>query len=213
MGQKVNPKGIRLGITTTWRSRWFGGEDFSKNLREDVKIRRNIANKWKKASIADIEIERFDNEIKIIILTSRPGILIGRGGSGIEDISKFVKSKFFSGKRFKINVDIKEVRDFESNSSIVAQQVAEQLEKRVPFRRVMKTALDQSGKSKKVKGIKIEVSGRLGGAEMSRKEWLTKGTIPLQTLRADIDFARATARTTYGAIGVKVWIYKGEKFE
>ncbi|HFC76685.1 MAG TPA: 30S ribosomal protein S3 [Candidatus Moranbacteria bacterium] len=213
MGQKVNPKGIRLGITTTWRSRWFGGKEYAKNLREDVGIRESIMKQWKKASIADVEIERFDNDIKIIIFTSRPGILIGRGGSGIEDISKFIKKNFFSGERLKINIDIKEVRNFESNASIVAQQVAEQLEKRVPFRRIMKTTLDQAEKNKIVKGAKIEVSGRLGGAEMSRKEWLSRGTIPLQTLRADIDFSRATARTTYGAIGIKVWIYKGEKFE
>lgn len=213
MGQKVNPKGFRLGITTTWRSRWFSGKDYAKNLKEDVSIRDGIMKEWKKASIADVEIERFDNDIKIIILTSRPGILIGRGGSGIEDISNFIKKSFFSGERLKINVDIKEIRDFESNASIVAQQVAEQLEKRIPFRRIMKTTLDQTEKSRIVKGVKIEISGRLGGAEMSRKEWLSRGNIPLQTLRADIDFSRATARTTYGAIGVKVWIYKGEKFD
>ncbi len=212
MGQKVNPKGLRLGITTTWRSRWFGGRKYVDNLREDVLVRRAIMKKWKQASIADVEIERSDNDIKIIILTSRPGILIGRGGSGIEDISKFVKREFFSAKRINIKIDIKEIRNFETNASIVGQQVAEQLEKRVPFRRVLKSMLDQVEKNREVKGVKIEVSGRLGGAEMSRKEWLSRGTIPLQTLRADIDFARATARTTYGAIGVKVWIYKGEVF-
>ena len=212
MGQKVNPKGLRLGITTTWRSRWFGGRKYVDNLREDVLVRRAIMKKWKQASIADVEIERSDNDIKIIILTSRPGILIGRGGSGIEDISKFVKREFFSAKRINIKIDIKEIRNFETNASIVGQQVAEQLEKRIPFRRVLKSMLDQVEKNREVKGVKIEVSGRLGGAEMSRKEWLSRGTIPLQTLRADIDFARATARTTYGAIGVKVWIYKGEVF-
>jgi len=212
MGQKVNPKGFRLGITTTWRSRWFGGKNFAENLKGDVKIRRGIMKKWKKASIADVEIERFDNEVKIIILTSRPGVLIGRGGSGIEDISRFVKKEFFAGKKTDVKIDINEVRNFETNAAIVGQQVAEQLEKRIPFRRVLKTMLDQVEKNGIVKGVKIEVSGRLGGAEMSRKEWLSRGTIPLQTLRADIDFARITARTTYGAIGIKVWIYKGEKF-
>lgn len=212
MGQKVNPKGFRIGITTTWRSRWFGGKDYRNNLREDVGIRKEIMEKWKQASIADVEIERFDNDIKIIILTSRPGILIGRGGSGIEDIQKFVKDTFFSGQRLDIKIDIKEVRNFETNASIVAQQVAEQLEKRMPFRRVLKSTLDQVGKNRSIKGSRIEVAGRLGGAEMSRKEWLSQGTIPLQTMRADIDFATATARTTYGAIGVKVWIYKGEVF-
>ncbi|MEF3691586.1 MAG: 30S ribosomal protein S3 [Candidatus Moraniibacteriota bacterium] len=213
MGQKVNPKGFRIGITTTWRSRWFGGKNCARNLKEDVRLRAFIMKKWKQASISDVEIERSDNDIKIIILTSRPGVLIGRGGLGIEDISKAVKKNFFSGSRVAIKIDIKEVKDFESNASIVAQQVAEQLEKRIPFRRVLKTTLDQADKNKIVKGIKVEISGRLGGAEMSRKEWLSKGTIPLQTLRADIDFARATATTTYGAIGVKVWIYKGEIFE
>jgi len=213
MGQKVNPKGFRLGITTTWRSRWFGGKNCAKNLKEDVLVRSFIMKKWKQASISDVEIERSENDVKIIILTSRPGVLIGRGGSGIEDISRAIKKEFFAGKRTVIKIDIREVKDFESNSSIVAQQVAEQLERRVPFRRILKTTLDQADKNKIVKGIKVEVSGRLGGAEMSRKEWLSKGTIPLQTLRADIDFARATARTTYGAIGVKVWIYKGEVFE
>lgn len=213
MGQKVNPRGFRIGITTTWRSRWFGGKDVAKNLRQDVSVRNFIMKKWKQASVADVEIERSASDIKIIILTSRPGVLIGRGGSGIEDISRAVKKEFFRGTKTAIKIDIKEVKDFEANASIVAQQVAEQLEKRVAFRRVLKTTLDQTDKNKAVKGIKVEVSGRLGGAEMSRKEWLSKGTIPLQTLRADIDFSRATARTTYGAIGVKVWIYKGEVFE
>lgn len=213
MGQKVNPKGFRIGITTTWRSRWFGGKNYKKNLREDIGIRRAIMKKWKQASIADVEIERSDNDIRIIILTSRPGVLIGRGGTGIEDIQKFIKGMFFSGKKTVINIDVKEIKNFEMNASIVAQQVAEQLEKRVPFRKVLKSTLEQVEKNKMVKGVKIEVSGRLGGAEMSRNEWLAKGTIPLQTLRADIDFARATARTTYGAIGVKTWIYKGEVFE
>jgi len=213
MGQKVNPKGFRIGITTTWRSRWFGGKDYRSNLREDVGIRKEVIKKWKQASIADVEIERFDNDIKIIILTSRPGILIGRGGTGIEDIQRFVKKKFFSGKRLDIKIDVKEVRNFETNASIVAQQVAEQLEKRMPFRRILKSTLDQIEKNRSVKGSKIEVAGRLGGAEMSRKEWFSRGTIPLQTMRADIDFSTATARTTYGAIGVKVWIYKGEIFE
>lgn len=213
MGQKVNPKGFRIGITTTWRSRWFGGKDYRNNLKEDVSIRKGIMEKWKQASIADVEIERFNNEIQIIILTSRPGVLIGRGGTGIEDIQNFVKKNYFSGKKTAIKIEVKEVKDFESNASIVAQQVAEQLEKRMPFRRVLKTTLDQVMGNKAVKGAKVEVSGRLGGAEMSRTEWLSRGTIPLQTMRADIDFATATANTTYGSIGVKAWIYKGEIFE
>ena len=168
---------------------------------------------WKDAAISSVEIERFANVIKIIISTSRPGILIGRGGTGIEDISKLLKKNFFANKKIDLKIEIKEIKQFEENALLVAQNVAEQLEKRMPFRRVLKSALDQSEKNRNVKGVKIEISGRLGGAEMSRREWLSRGTIPLHTLRADIDYARATANTTYGSIGIKVWIYKGEKFK
>lgn len=213
MGKKVNPIGIRLGITTSWRSKWFGGRNFAKNLKEDVQIRQAIMKQWKAAAIADVNIERNSGMIKVIILTSRPGMLIGRGGTGIEDINRLIKQKFFAGKKIELKVEVREIRQFEENAQLVAQQVAEQLEKRMPFRRVLKSTLDQVRKNNKIKGVKIEVSGRLGGAEMSRREWLSKGTIPLHTLRADIDFSRATATTTYGAIGVKVWIYKGEIFE
>lgn len=213
MGRKVNPKVLRIGITTTWRSRWFGGKEYAKKLREDVLIRRAVMKKWKTASISDVEIERSNNEIKIIIYTSRPGIIIGRGGTGIEDITNFIKSNFFRGKKIQLRVEVKEIRRYEENASLVSQQVAEQLEKRIPFRKVLKSTLDQVEKNKNVQGIKIELSGRLGGAEMSRREWLSRGTIPLHTLRANIDFARATAATTYGSIGVKVWIYKGEVFD
>ncbi|MFC1645507.1 30S ribosomal protein S3 [Patescibacteria group bacterium] len=213
MGHKVNPKSLRIGITTTWRSRWFSTRDFAKNLKQDIQLRRAVMKKWKTASIADLEIERSAGVVKVIILTSRPGVLIGRGGSGIEDLSKFIKSNFFAGRRVDLKIEVKEVKNFEKSASLVAQQVAEQLERRMPFRRVLKSTIDQVDKNRDVKGVKIQVSGRLGGAEMSRKEWLSKGTIPLHTLRADIDFARNTARTTYGAIGIKVWVYKGEVFD
>jgi small subunit ribosomal protein S3 len=212
MGHKVNPKGLRLGITNTWRSRWFGKKEYAKNLREDVEIRRLVMSRWKPAAIADVEIERSANTMRLIIKTSRPGVLIGRGGTGIEDISKVVKTRFFPKKKMDLKVEVQEVKNFEENASLVAQNVAEQIEKRTPFRRILKTMLEQVEKNKNVKGIKIEMCGRLGGAEMSRREWLSKGTLPLHTLRADIDFARSTARTTYGAIGVKVWIYRGEVF-
>lgn len=213
MGQKVNPKSLRIGITTNWRSRWFADKDFSKNLRQDIEIRRAVMKKWKSAFISDVEVERSAGTVRVIILTSRPGVLIGRGGSGIEDITRFIKTNFFAGKKVELKIEVKEVKEIEKSAALIAQQVAEQLERRMPFRRVLKSTLDQVDKNRDVKGVKIEVSGRLGGAEMSRKEWLSKGTIPLHTLRADIDFARNTARTTYGAIGVKVWIYKGEVFE
>jgi len=213
MGQKINPKNFRLGITTTWRSRWFSDKkDYAQKLKEDIRLRELVMQQWKTAGIADVEIERSTNSIKIIIYTSRPGILIGRGGSGLENINKIIKKKFFSGQKLEIKLEIKEVRQFEENAFLVAQNVAEQLEKRMPFRRVMKSMLDQVEKNKKVQGVKIEISGRLGGAEMSRTEWLSRGRIPLHTIRADVDYAKTVARTTYGAIGVKVWIYKGDVF-
>ena len=212
MGHKVNPTGLRLGITTTWKSRWFAGKDYTKKLKEDVQVREFIMKKWKSAAIADVEIERSANTLKLIIKTSRPGVLIGRGGTGISDMVGIVKTKFFAGRKIDLKIEAQEVRQFEENASLVAQNVAEQLEKRVPFRRILKSMLDQVEKNKNIKGVKIEVSGRLGGAEMSRREWLSRGTVPLHTLRADIDFSKATAFTTYGAIGVKTWLYKGEVF-
>jgi small subunit ribosomal protein S3 len=212
MGHKVNPTGLRLGITTTWKSRWFAGKDYTKKLKEDVQIRDFVMKKWKAAAIADVEIERRANTLKLIIKTSRPGVLIGRGGTGIGDMIKIIKDKFFAGKKVDLKIDAQEIRQFEENASLVAQNVAEQIEKRTPFRRILKSSLDTIEKNRNVKGAKIEISGRLGGAEMSRREWLSRGTVPLHTLRADIDFSKATAFTTYGAIGIKVWIYKGEVF-
>lgn len=213
MGHKVNPTGLRIGITTGWKSRWFAEKDFTKKLKEDVQVRQFVMKKWKSAAIADVEIERSANTMKLIIKTSRPGVLIGRGGTGIGDMTNAIKKQFFAGKKIDLKIEAQEVRQFEENASLVAQNVAEQLEKRVPFRRILKSMLDQIEKNKNVKGVKIEVSGRLGGAEMSRREWLSRGTVPLHTLRADIDFAKATAFTTYGAIGVKTWLYKGEVFD
>jgi len=212
MGHKVNPTGLRLGITTTWKSRWFSDKDYTKKLKEDVQIRDFVMKKWKAAAIADVEIERNAATIKLIIKTSRPGVLIGRGGTGIGDMGDIIKKKFFAGKKTDLKIEAQEIRQFEENASLVAQNVAEQMEKRIPFRRILKSSLDQVEKNRNVKGVKIEVSGRLGGAEMSRREWLSRGTVPLHTLRADIDFSKATAYTTYGTIGVKVWIYKGEVF-
>ncbi len=213
MGQKVNPKSLRIGITTTWRSRWFvGDKKYKQYLEQDVMLRRLLMKKYRHAAIADVEVERNAHNVKVIIKTARPGVIIGRGGSGIEDVSRFIKEEIFPGKKNAITVDVVEIRNPEESAALVAQQVAEQLEKRMPFRRVLKSTLEQAQKSRIVKGIKVQVSGRLNGAEMSRVEWLADGRIPLHTLRADIDFARDVARTTYGAIGVKVWIYKGEKF-
>lgn len=213
MGQKVNPKSFRLGITTGWRSRWYAEKDYVQKLKEDVQLRRLVMKKYRYAAIADVEIERNAHNIKVIIKTARPGVIIGRGGSGIEDVTKFIKNSIFSNSKSVITLDVREIRRSEESAALVAQSVAEQLEKRMPFRRILKTTLEQVEKSRVVKGMKIQVSGRLNGAEMSRVEWLSTGRIPLHTLRADIDFARDVGRTTYGAIGVKVWIYKGEKFD
>lgn len=212
MGHKVNPVGLRIGITNTWRSRWINKKEYKGNLQQDIKMREGIIKKWRTAAISDVEIERSATAIKIIVRTARPGVLIGRGGSGIEDMQKYIKNGFFRGKKVSLKVEVQEVKNFEEHSSLIAQNIAEQLEKRMPFRRALKSMLEQVAKSNAVKGVKIEVSGRLNGAEMSRREWAAKGTLPLHTLRANIDFSRANAYTTYGVIGVKVWLYKGEVF-
>jgi len=212
MGHKVNPVGLRIGITNSWRSRWFSKKEYTENLRQDILMREDIMKKWKSSAIADVEIERSAAMVKIIIKTARPGVLIGRGGSGIEDIQKYIKGKFFKGRKTGLKVEVQEVKHFEENAMLIAQNLAEQLEKRIPFRRAMKSMLDQSLKNAAIRGIKIQMSGRLGGAEMSRVEHSFKGTLPLHTLRANVDFARATAYTTYGTLGVKVWLYKGEIF-
>lgn len=214
MGHKVNPIGLRIGITQSWKSKWFSKKEYRLNLKQDVQIRNAIMKKWKAAMIADVEIERSAKMIRIIIKTARPGVLIGRGGSGIEDVKNYIHTEFFhKNKNINLRLDVQEVKHFEESAMIVAQNLVEQLEKRMPFRRAMKSMLDQVMKNKSIKGVKIEMSGRLGGAEMSRREWSAKGTIPLHTMRSDIDFARATAYTTYGTLGVKVWLYKGEVFE
>jgi small subunit ribosomal protein S3 len=214
MGNKVNPIGLRIGITQNWKSKWFSKKEYKLNLKQDIQIRNVIMKKWKAALIADVEIERSAKMIKIIIKTARPGVLIGRGGSGIENVKNYIHREFFHrNKNLNLRLDVQEVKHFEESAMIVAQNIVEQLEKRMPFRRAMKSMLEQVMKNKNIKGVKIEMSGRLGGAEMSRREWSAKGTIPLHTLRSDIDFARATAFTTYGTLGVKVWLYKGEVFE
>lgn len=212
MGHKVNPVGLRIGITNTWKSRWLDKKVYKQSLEQDIKIRGAIMQRWKNAAIAEVEVERSAAMIKVIVKTARPGVLIGRGGSGVEDLQKYVKSHFFRAVKTGLKVEVQEVKNFEESAALVAQNIAEQLEKRLPFRRALKSMLDQVSKNNTIKGVKIEVSGRLNGAEMSRREWAAKGTLPLHTLRANIDFARATAYTTYGTIGVKVWLYKGEVF-
>ena len=214
MGHKINPVGLRIGINQSWRSKWFSKREYKNNLKQDIEIRNQIMKKWRNAAISDVEIERSQTFVKVIIKTARPGVIIGRGGSGIEDIKRDIQSNFFKNdKRTNLKIEVQEIKNFEESAQVLAQSIADQLEKRMPFRRVMKSTLDQAMKINIIKGIKVELNGRLGGAEMSRREWLSKGTLPLHTLRADIDFARATAYTTYGTLGVKVWLYKGEVFD
>lgn len=205
MGQKVHPHGLRVGIIKTWDSRWFAGKNFAKFLHEDVKIREYIKKKLFTSGISQVEIERAGGRVKITIHTGKPGMVIGRGGAGIEELRKNL-TKFTDAQ---IDVNIAEVKQQDMSSLLVAENIAAQLEKRIAFRRAMKQAVGRTMKSG-AKGIKVMVSGRLGGAEIARSESYREGSIPLHTLRADIDYGTAEAHTTYGRIGIKVWIYKGE---
>jgi small subunit ribosomal protein S3 len=213
MGHKVNPRGFRIGITSNWKSRWYSKKEYAKQLREDIGIRRSVEERLRNAAIGGVDIERSSGLVRVIVKTARPGIIIGRGGTGVEDLKKFIKDNFFKNKKVELKVEVEEIKNSEENAQVVARNIAEQLEKRIPFRRIMKGIADQSMEAHRIKGIKIEISGRLGGADMSRREWLSRGTLPLHTLRADIDFAKDVAKTTFGVIGVKVWIYRGEKFD
>ncbi len=206
MGQKVNPHGLRVGVIKDWDSRWYAEADFADNLVEDHKIRTFLKDKLYSAQVSKIEIERASDRIKVIIYTGKPGVVIGKGGSEIEKL-KAELVKFISGK--KLMVDIKEVKRPDTNAQLVAENIAAQLENRVSFRRAMKSCMSRTMKAG-AKGIKAAVSGRLGGADMARTEFYSDGTIPLQTLRADIDYGFAEADTTYGKMGIKVWIYHGE---
>ena len=213
----VNPYSHRLGIVKGWKSRWFASkEGYVSNLKGDIFLRTFLDKRLRGNYVAEIEIERSQKEFKVIIHTSRPGMIIGRGGDGIEklrkDIAKEMKRKdIILPANFRL--DIAEVASPESSAAIVGQMVAEQLEKRSPFRRVLKTTIEKVMANRDVLGARIAVSGRLGGAEMARKEQIRKGGIPLQTLRADIDFSKEKAFMPYGIIGIKVWIYRGMKFE
>ncbi len=206
MGQKVNPHGLRIGIIKDWDTKWYANDkNFSDLLVEDVKIRKFIKKKLYISGISRIEIERAANKIKVNVHTAKPGLVIGKGGAGIEDLRKEVEA--LTGKSVLINIT--EIKVPELDSQLVAESIASQLEKRISFRRAMKQAMSRAIKIG-AKGIKTSVAGRLGGAEIARTEHYHEGTIPLQTLRADIDYGFAEADTTYGKLGVKVWIYKGE---
>ena len=205
MGQKVNPHGLRVGIIKDWDSKWYAEADFADNLVEDHKIRTYLKKKLYSSGVSKVEIERASDRLKVIIYTAKPGVVIGKGGSEIDKVKKEVQA--FTNK--KLMIDIKEVKRPDREAQLVAESIALQLENRVSFRRAMKSTMSRTMRSG-AKGIKTSVSGRLGGADMARTEFYSEGTIPLQTLRADIDYGFAEADTTYGKLGVKVWIYKGE---
>jgi small subunit ribosomal protein S3 len=206
MGQKVNPHGLRVGVIKDWGSRWYAEKEFADYLIEDQKIRKFLKKKLYNAGISKIDIERASDRVKVIVYTAKPGVVIGKGGAEIEKI----KSEVQKLTENKLVIDIKEVKRPDDDAQLVAENVAQQLENRVSFRRAMKSCMSRTMKSNFVQGIKVSCSGRLGGADMARTESYNEGTIPLQTLRADIDYGFAEADTTYGKVGVKVWIYKGE---
>jgi small subunit ribosomal protein S3 len=219
MGQKTHPYGFRLGVIKTWTSKWYEDKQYTKWLHEDIRIKRAVKEYLYNANVASVEIERAANKAKVIIYTARPGMVIGKGGKGIEilksgntDSAAKGETKFPGVQAFTDNelfIDVQEVRKAETNAQLVAENIATQLERRIAFRRAMKKALTTAMKFG-AKGARIVCSGRLGGAEMGRVETYREGRVPLHTLRADVDFGLAEARTTYGTIGVKVWIFKGE---
>ncbi|AWB46130.1 30S ribosomal protein S3 [Paenibacillus sp. CAA11] len=206
MGQKVNPVGLRVGIIRDWESKWYAGKDFGDLLLEDVKIREHLKNKLKDSAVSRIEIERAANRVNVTIHTAKPGMVIGKGGSEVENLRNEI-TKIAGGK--KVHINISEIKQADLDAILVAESIAQQLERRVSFRRALKQAIQRTMRSG-AKGIKTAVSGRLGGAEIARSEGYSEGTVPLHTLRADIDYGTAEAHTTYGRIGVKVWIYRGE---
>ena len=224
MGHKVHPKSFRIKGIEDWNVRGFYGAKMPLYLEEDFLIKDFLREILIEASVSNIEIEHSANKLNIIIESARPGIIIGRGGQGVETLKamivKKMRDKVFSGNRFKeanakreIKIDIKEIKNPWVSAMLVAQWAAQQLEKRIPFRQVLKQGLEKVMQNKEIKGVRMEVSGRLNSVEIARKEWLKQGRMPRQTIRADIDYAQYQAYCTYGVIGIKVWIYKGEKFE
>jgi small subunit ribosomal protein S3 len=205
VGQKVNPVGLRIGIIRDWESKWFAGKDFGTLLLEDLKIREYLKNKLKDSAVSHFDIERAANRVNVTIHTAKPGMVIGKGGAEVEVIRNYIAG--LSNK--KVHINIAEIKYPELDAILVAESVAQQLERRVSFRRAMKQAIQRTMRSG-AKGIKVATAGRLGGAEIARTEGYSEGTVPLHTLRADIDYGTAEAHTTYGRIGVKVWIYRGE---
>ncbi len=210
MGNKINPTSFRLKITDTWKSKWYSKGNYVEQLKEDVAIREYLEKHLRKAGLARIDIERLnDGTITIVIRTTKPGLIIGKGGAGIEELKKRVKKQLKIKSELKVNIE--EIRDVNMHAQVIANGIAEQIERRVAFRRLMKQSLEQIMQAG-AKGVKVAIGGRLNGAEIARTEHLSSGKIPLHTLRADIDYAKATAHTTYGTIGIKVWIYRGDVF-
>lgn len=205
MGQKINPNGLRVGIIRGWESKWYADKDYADLLHEDIKIREYLEKRLSEASISTIEIERAANRVNVTIFTAKPGMVIGKGGSEVEALRKALNQ--LSGKRVHININ--EIKRADLDAKLVAENIARQLENRISFRRAMKQTIQRTMRSGAL-GIKIQVSGRLGGADIARDETYSEGTVPLHTLRADINYAAAEADTTYGKLGVKTWIYKGE---
>jgi len=232
MSHKVHPIGYRLGINATWSSRWFDSKNYQQKLREDTEIRNLLVKKLRGAGLEKVEIERTANKLSVVIRTSRPGLIIGRAGTGTEILSKDIErvlrnaqvptgaqlvrrntGKVRDGRIPELRLEVQEIRNPESYASLVGLSVAEQLERRMPFRRVMKRTMERIMANKEVKGARIAIAGRLGGTEMARREWMQEGRLPRITLRSDIDFSLQEAYTKYGTIGIKVWIYKGQKLE
>ena len=205
MGQKVNPIGLRVGINRTWDSRWFADGNYADLLHEDLAVRNLVFQQLRRASIANVEIERFSNQVQVTIWTAKPGIVIGRKGASVKDLRQQLEQL----TRKRVKVEVEEIKRPELHAPLIAENVVSQLERRISHGRAMKRAIQQTMRAG-AEGVKIRCSGRLHGAEMARTEWQHEGRVPLQTLRADIDFARVEARTTFGRIGVKVWVYRGE---
>jgi small subunit ribosomal protein S3 len=208
MGKKVSPHSIRIGITRGWDSIWFAKRGFKQKFLQDIKVRKFLEEKFQSAKVSKVEIKRDAKKAKVIIYTGKPGLIIGRGGEQIQELSKELSEKFND----KFDVSVQEIRKIDADASLIAQSIAEQISRRFPYRRVVKMAVDRA-KESGVKGIKVIVSGRLNGVDIARKETYNYGKVPLHTLRANIDYATAKAQTTYGVIGIKVWVYHGLVFK
>ncbi len=213
MAHKVHPKAFRIKEMKDWSSRWIEKKNYAKTLQEDFVIREFLLKKLKEASVESVDIERFPGKLMVIVTSGRPGLIIGRAGAGIETLRKSIEGIVGKAKAKEVRLDVREIKNPWESATLTAQFVAQQLEKRMPPRRVLKQTLQKVMATKGIEGVKVEIAGRLGGAEIARREWLKQGRLPLATLRAKIDYGFAEALTTFGTIGVKVWIFKGEEFE